>query len=88
MTEWVVQDMRVMREYGAVVGAKIYLAYVGYLSGNLHTEYIVIVELDGSWSCFKVDGHRWREVNGVCEEAEPILKATLPKAQALAILKR
>ena len=87
MTEWVIQSMRPMMEFGVVIGAKFYLAYVGYLSGNEHLEYIVMVDKDGSWTCFKVDGHRWREVNGVCEEAEPVFKAALPKAQALAILK-
>jgi hypothetical protein len=87
MADWVVQEIRVMRDMGVVIGAKIYIAYVGYLSGNEHLEYIVMVDKDGSWTCFKVDGHRWREVNGVCEEAEPLLKASIPKAQALAILK-
>ena len=87
MADWIVQDMRLSRDMGAVIGAKFNLAYVGYLSGNLHVEYIVMVDKDGSWTCFEVDGHRWREVNGVCEEAEPVFQAALPKAQALAILK-
>lgn len=87
MAEWVIEDIRLMREFGVVIGAKFYLASVGRLSGNLHTEYIVMVDKDGTWNCFKIDGHRWREVNGVCEEAEPVFFAALPKAQALAILK-
>lgn len=85
--KWLVQEIRPMREAGVVIGAKIYIAYTGYLSGNEHLEYIVLVDADGTWTCFKVDGHRWRETNGVCEDAEPVFKAALPKAQALAILK-
>lgn len=85
--KWLVQDIRPMVEFGTVVGAKIYIAFIGAHSGNTHLEYIVMVDADGTWMCLKVDGYRWHEVNGVCEEAEPVLKAALPKAQALAILK-
>ena len=54
-------------------------------------EYSIHVFSDGTWVAFKRDYTRpngyWRDVNGVCENAEPLLKAALPKAQALAILK-
>ena len=53
-------------------------------------EYMAFVEPDGTWMMNKRDFSRvthWREVNGVCEEAEPLFKEALPKAQALAILK-
>lgn len=85
--KWIVQDIRPMKEFNVVVGAKIYIAYIGPFSGNTHLEYIVVVEKDGTWMCLKAHGSRWHEVNGVCEEAEPVFKAALPKAQALAILK-
>jgi hypothetical protein len=56
-----------------------------------HLEYLIHVDATGAWTAYKRDYSRtashWREVNGVCEDAEPILKAALPKAQALAILK-
>jgi hypothetical protein len=85
--KWIVQDIRPMKEFGVVIGANIYLAYTGYLSGTEYLEYIIMVDADGTWTCLKFDGHRWRETNGVCEDAEPVFKAALPKAQALAILK-
>lgn len=85
--KWLVLAIHPMFEFGTVVGAKIYIAFIGPYSGNTHLEYIVMVEADGTWMCLKADGPRWRETNGVCEGAEPVFKAALPKAQALAILK-
>jgi hypothetical protein len=85
--KWQVLDIQPMFEFGTVVGSKIYIAFIGPHSGNTRLEYIVMVEKDGTWMCLKADGSRWRETNGVCEEAEPVFKAALPKAQALAILK-
>ena len=64
---------------------------VGYLtSASVQLEYKIHVFDDGDWFAFKRDWAKyggWREVNGVCEDAEPVFKAALPKAQALAILK-
>lgn len=64
---------------------------IGYTTTTkTHVEYMAFVEPDGTWMMSKKDYNRtntWREVNGVCEEAEPVFKAALRKAQALAILK-
>lgn len=67
--------------------ARFFIEYRGYLSGKQYVEYMVRVYRDGSWRSFKDKGGWWTEINGVCEEAEPTLKATLRKAQALLILK-
>ena len=88
MAEWVTTQIKIVRDRVAPIHwAEFYLGYIGYLSGNTHLEYLIRVDADGEWSCFREKNHRWREVNGVCEEAEPVFKAALPKAQALAILK-
>jgi hypothetical protein len=58
--------------------------------GEAIVEYKTRVWDDGSWVAFRLDygrAGRWCEVNGICEEAEPVFFAALPKAQALAILK-
>jgi hypothetical protein len=64
---------------------------IGYTTTTtMHVEYMAFVEHDGTWMMSKRDYNRtnnWREVNGICEEAEPVFFAALPKAQALAILK-
>jgi hypothetical protein len=63
---------------------------LGYIDkGEVIVEYTTRVWDDGTWVVFRLDGHRlnWHECNGVCEEAEPVFFAALPKAQALAILK-
>ena len=88
MAEWVTTEIKIVRDRAIpMYWAEFYLGYIGYLSGNTHLEYLIRVHADGEWWCYREQSHRWRVVNGVCEEAEPIFKATLPKAQALAILK-
>jgi hypothetical protein len=67
--------------------ARFFIDYTGQLSGKRYTEYQVRVSKDGTWNCYKEKGGWWTEVNGVCEEAEPVLKRSIRKAQALLILK-
>ena len=82
MAEWVVQNTKLHRDF-----VRFELAAIGQLSGTPHTEYIVHVNRDMTWNVLKEKGGWWRECNGVIEELEPLLFATLPKAQALLILK-
>ncbi len=83
MTTWLVQDMMVMPDGHAIF----YIIYLGKYSGNEYREYRVKVYRNGLWNVYTSKGGLWKEINGVCEEAEPLLKATLRKAQALLILK-
>ena len=63
---------------------------IGFIrNGEAVVDYKIWVWDDGTWVAFRHDAHRinWHAVNGLCDEAEPVFKAALPKAQALAILK-
>lgn len=82
MAEWIVQDLETRSGF-----AKFYLSAIGQLSGIPRAEYLVIVNLDGTWNIRKEKGGWWRECNGVIEELEPLMFATIRKAQALLILK-
>lgn len=81
MTEWVVSKLRAFHTH-----VTFYIANKGRY-GNEYLEYRIQVYFDGTWESFADKGGWWSQTNGVCEEAEPLLKATLPKAQALLILK-
>ena len=87
MTKWVVQNLRVEYVSGAALFAQFELAAIGQLSGQPYVEYKVRVDSDGAWRVLKEKGGWWRECNGVMEELEPLLFGTIPKAQALLILK-
>jgi len=67
--------------------ARFFIQYSGQLTGKRYVEYMVRVYRDGTWRSFKEKGGWWTENNGVCEEAEPLLKAMVRRAQALLILK-
>ena len=83
MTTWLAQDMRVMPDGHALF----YIIYIGRFTGREYREYRVKVYRNGLWNAYCSKDGWWKETNGVCEEAEPLLKATLRKAQALLILK-
>jgi hypothetical protein len=82
MTTWFISGLAVFDRH-----AKFYIEYKGRYSGNDYREYRIQVYRDGSWNVFANKGGWWKETNGVCEDAEPLLKDTLRKAQALLILK-
>lgn len=82
-TIWVAQDITVFSDGFAVF----YIAYLGKYTGKDYREYRIRVNRDGTWNAYAAKAGWWKEINGVCEEAEPLLKATLRKAQALLILK-
>ena len=79
---WVVSKLRAFHSH-----VTFYIERKGRYIDNDHREYRIQVYFDGSWESFANKGGWWTHTNGVCEDAEPVLKATLPKAQALLILK-
>lgn len=87
MAEWVIQDMKVLRVEGSTLCAQFEIAYRGQYTGKTYVEYRVRVDDDGTWTCYREIGGRYKQTNGVIEELEPLLYGTIPKAQALAILK-
>ncbi len=86
MAEWFISDMR-MRLFDNIPCAGFTISYIGQHSGKAYEEYVVAVHKDGTWNCWRNFHNGWKPTNGVIEELEPLFYGTLPKAQALAILK-